>query len=115
MLPFFYLVGVSLSREWSNPRIGLRVSPEEEIFGPDHGLHDVISEKMAREIMTESKHFLRHTMENRDSQDGSLADSEERDQEEGQKVSSISETPRELQPFHGPTAKTRGPLLITDI
>ena len=40
--PFFYLVGVLLSRKWRDPRIGLRLGRDEELEGEDkviHGIH----------------------------------------------------------------------------
>uniref|UniRef100_A0A7R9ZE92 Ammonium transporter AmtB-like domain-containing protein n=1 Tax=Pseudictyota dubia TaxID=2749911 RepID=A0A7R9ZE92_9STRA len=38
---FFYLTGVAISRDWKNPRAGLRVSPEEEERGADLAFHGV--------------------------------------------------------------------------
>jgi len=38
---FFYLTGVAISKDWSNPRAGLRVSLEEEKLGADAHLHGV--------------------------------------------------------------------------
>lgn len=39
---FFYIVGISLSRNYRDPRKGLRVDPEEEERGADWVLHGVI-------------------------------------------------------------------------
>jgi ammonium transporter len=115
MLPFFYLAGVALSREWRDPRKGLRVLPEEEIFGPDHGLHDVMSEERATEIRMESQHFLRHTLESRHGEDDSLGDSEERELEEARKISVPDESPRQFQHSLGPKANRKGTLLVSDL
>jgi len=41
--PFFYFVGVLLSKDWFDPRFGLRIGEEEELHGADkslHGCHD---------------------------------------------------------------------------
>jgi hypothetical protein len=39
--PFFYLIGVAISREPLNPRAGLRVPIEEELLGADVFLHGI--------------------------------------------------------------------------
>lgn len=39
---FFYIVGVSLSRDWTDPRKGLRVDAAEEERGADYYLHGVV-------------------------------------------------------------------------
>jgi len=39
---FFYFVGIILSRDWRDPRKGLRVTREEEMEGADSYLHGVI-------------------------------------------------------------------------
>ena len=42
---FFYLVGISLSRDWRDPRKGLRVDHDEEVRGADWHLHGVIDQE----------------------------------------------------------------------
>eukprot|EP00578_Thalassiosira_sp_NH16_P007398 CAMPEP_0181107416 /NCGR_PEP_ID=MMETSP1071-20121207/17074_1 /TAXON_ID=35127 /ORGANISM="Thalassiosira sp., Strain NH16" /LENGTH=531 /DNA_ID=CAMNT_0023190929 /DNA_START=464 /DNA_END=2059 /DNA_ORIENTATION=+ len=42
---FFYIVGVCLSRDWKNPRKGLRVDLKEEERGADWYLHGVIDQE----------------------------------------------------------------------
>ena len=37
--PFFYLIGTVLSRDWWDPRSGLRMSDEDELNGVDKSLH----------------------------------------------------------------------------
>lgn len=37
---FFYVMGIAVSRDWRNPRAGLRVATKEEITGTDKYLHD---------------------------------------------------------------------------
>uniref|UniRef100_A0A7R9VS26 Ammonium transporter AmtB-like domain-containing protein n=1 Tax=Pseudictyota dubia TaxID=2749911 RepID=A0A7R9VS26_9STRA len=38
---FFYLTGIAISKNWKNPRAGLRVSRQEEKLGADFFLHGV--------------------------------------------------------------------------
>jgi Amt family ammonium transporter len=40
-VPFFYLIGVAVSRDPRNPRAGLRVTDEEELIGADAFLHGI--------------------------------------------------------------------------
>jgi len=42
---FFYIVGIILSRDWRDPRKGLRIEPKEEAEGADLYLHGVIDHR----------------------------------------------------------------------
>jgi len=50
---FFYLVGIAFSRDWRDPRKGLRVDAEEEKRGADWTLHGVIDEQAYCDEMDE--------------------------------------------------------------
>jgi len=57
-IPFFYICGVVVSRDWKNPRKGLRMPVKEEIEGPDkflHGLDTFEDSEIKKEDAGESR------------------------------------------------------------
>lgn len=47
---FFYFVGISISRDWKDPRKGLRVDATEEERGADWYLHGVLDQKAVEDF-----------------------------------------------------------------
>ena len=58
---FFYTVGVILSKDWKNPRKGLRVEEEEEERGADWFLHGVVDmQALAEDVSVSVKKRIVH-------------------------------------------------------